>query len=323
MDLNRGMPPSSALPSKRSRGLRTGVAAVGFVLALAAVGLLAYRLVSGRSLGLRSAISNAGHSVSRTILAVVNSRSVTRSSHGRYTNVVFLHQSVGRNLIAQGGVREILAAEGYSFWDQDYSVHGLLGPDGLPEGFGYNVPDDNTNPDGLARIFGQPEYGLPWNTLSGLLQHEVIIFKSCFPASNITDDAHLRAYQEDYALIRAVMGKHPDKLFIVVTPPPLNPIETDFDTARRARAFSEWMQSSAFLQGHANVITFDLFGSLAEPDGPSPDANMLRQEYREGTDSHPNALANQIVGRLFAEFILTSTSEYASVEANGPSISAE
>jgi len=156
-----------------------------------------------------------------------------------------------------------------------------------------------------------------------LLQHEVIIFKSCFPAGNITDDEHLRAYQEDYTRLRTVMAKHPDKLFIVVTPPPLNPVETDSDTARRARAFSEWMQSSAFLQGHSNIVTFDLFGSLAEPDGPWPDANMLRQPYREGTDSHPNALANEIVGRLFAEFILTSTSEYAGVEANGPAISAE
>jgi len=296
---------------KRPRKPWVWLAVIGGIPLIMLAGPLSYRLVTGRSLGLRSAAARTARLIIHPLLAAWDSRSVRGSSQGRWTNVVFLHHSVGRALVDQGDVRERLAAAGFSFWDQDYNEYGLRGPDGVPVGYGYNVPEDNTDPDGLVRIFMQHAYELPWNTFSGLLQHEVIIFKSCFPVSNIADDEQLRAYQDDYLLMRNVMDEHTDRLFIVVTPPPLNPAETSPAAAGRARAFSQWLQSPEYLQGHPNVVTFDLFGSLAEPDGRAQDANMLRQEYREGTDSHPNELANQTVGPLFADFILQSTSAYA------------
>lgn len=106
--------------------------------------------------------------------------------------MVWLHHSVGNNLIEQGGVRELFTAAGYQFWDQGYNWQQLRDPNGRTTGYAYTVPDDNTDPDGLARIFSQPAYDLPLNTLSGLLQHEVILFKSCFPASAIGTDADLQ-----------------------------------------------------------------------------------------------------------------------------------
>jgi len=38
--------------------------------------------------------------------------------------------------------------------------------------------------------------------------------------------------------------------------------------------------------------------------------NMLRADYREGKDSHPNELANQTIGPLFADFIVEATQTY-------------
>src|SRR4030042_1160100 len=87
------------------------------------------------------------------VRAVLDHRSIQES--GRFTNVVFLHHSTGGNLIPQGGVRERLSQAGYAFWDQGYNDQGLNRPDGSATGYSYHVPDDNTDPDGLARVFSQ------------------------------------------------------------------------------------------------------------------------------------------------------------------------
>jgi len=239
------------------------------------------------------------------------------SSRGDLTNVIFLHHSVGRNLINQGGVRERLTAAGFQFWDHDYNWEGLTRPDGALAGYSYGIPDDNTDPDGLARIFAQRVYAWPLNALSGLMQHEVIAFKSCFPTSNVASDEQLEQYKTWYLGMREVMDRYPDHIFIVVTPPPLNPAATTPEVAARARAFADWLKSDEFLASHPNVFTFDLFGLLAEDDPAAPDFNMLRATYREGEDSHPNELANQTIGPLFADFIVETVQTYRARLAEG------
>lgn len=245
-----------------------------------------------------------------TLRAVLASSQVKGYSHGNFTNIIFLHHSVGRNLINEGGLREALQKAGLDLWDQDYNFRGLRDPQGRNTGWGYEVPDENTNPDGLANLFAQPLLDQPWNAFTGLMQHEVIIFKSCYPASGILSDAQLAEYKQEYLQMRTVMDAHPDHLFFVLTPPPMNPAETNLEQAKRARAFARWLSSDEFLRGHANVMTFDLFDALAEPDSQAADANMLRAAYRVGSDSHPNAAGNQTVAPEMARFIIQSIEEY-------------
>jgi hypothetical protein len=284
------------------RCIRLGI---GIVVLLALLGGLAWGL---RGRGLRSVLVSWARAVAGTVKAVLDSSSVVVG--GDFTNVIFLHHSTGRNLIEQGGVREVFSATGYDLWDHGYNDQGLTRPDGTPAGYSYNVPNDNTDPDGFARIFSQRLYPWPLNAFSGLMQHEVIIFKSCFPVSSITSDAQLEQYRAYYLQMREMTDQHPDHIFVVVTPPPLNPAATNAEAAARARAFAEWLKSEEFLVGHANLCTFDFFDLLAEPDATSPEHNMLRAEYREGTDSHPNELANQTIGPLFAEFIIKRVQSY-------------
>lgn len=226
-----------------------------------------------------------------------------------FTDVIFLHHSTGSNLIAQGNVREGLTALGYDFWDHGYNYQGLRDPDGNSTGINYNIPGDNTNPDGFANIFAQTLYAEPTypdppaNAFSGLMRHEVIAFKSCFPASAISSEAMLEQYKTWYRSIRDRADTHPDHIYIAFSPPPLNPASTDADDAARARAFAEWLKSSEYLAGHPNLFSFDFFDLLAEPDPGQPDYNMLRAEYRNGTDSHPNATANAIIGPIFVAFV--------------------
>jgi len=275
----------------------TVLRAVGFALAL----LLIVGLVLGRSVVRRLSSAAKSH-----MLAVLDAPQVTASRQGRYTDIIFLHHSVGTNLIEQGGVRERLTEAGYTFWDHGYNGDGLRGPDGSNRGYNLFVPDDNTDPDGLSMIFGQEPYPLPLNTLSALLQHDVIVIKSCFPNSQISSDGQLGQLKQLYLDMRNTMDKHPDKLFIVITQPPLNPAETNAENAARAHALATWLASDEFLHGQSNVTTFNLFDQLADGDPASPDYNMLRREYQDGADSHPNRLANETIGPAFADFIIAA-----------------
>lgn len=219
--------------------------------------------------------------------------------HEGATSIIFLHHSTGANLIEQGGVRERLSELGYAFYDHGYNGDGLVLADGTWTGENFDVPDDNTNPDGFATVFAQPLNDPPDNTFSYLMQYDAIIFKSCFPVSNIESDEQLDEYKSYYLSIRDRIDEFPDTLFIIVTQPPQIPADTDRDAATRARAFSDWLASDEFLSGHPNVFTFNFFDQLADPSN-----NMLRKQYRTSEDdAHPNERANEAVAPVFCDFV--------------------
>ena len=224
-----------------------------------------------------------------------------------FSQIIFLHHSVGADLIQQGGVRQSLTELGYQFYDHGYNGDGLVLADGTPAGRDFDIPDDNTDPDGFADIFAQPLDDPPDNTFSHLMQYDVIAFKSCYPVSNIESDAQLAEYKSHYLSIRARMDQYPNKIFIVVTPPPEIPADSDSQAAARARDFADWLASAEYLDGHPNVFTFNFFDLLADPA-----TNMLRADYRtDESDAHPNELADQTVGPLFVDFIDQSIKTYS------------
>jgi hypothetical protein len=275
---------------------------IGIIVLLAL--LVGLALVGLRGRGLRTR-ARAAVSLCK---AVLDRASV--ESNGDYTDVVFLHHSAGRNLIAQGGVRERLTEAGFRFWDHDYNREGLTRPDGTRAGYSYSIPDDNTDPDGFARVFSQRLFSRPLNSFSGLMEHDVIVFKSCFSVNHITSDSQLEQYRAHYLQMRQVMDQHLDHVFIIVTPPPLNPAASDAEASARARAFANWLKSDEFLLGHPNVFTFDFFDLLAEEAPLAPDLDMLRLEYRQGDDSHPSEQANRAIGPVFADFVVEVVETY-------------
>jgi hypothetical protein len=235
---------------------------------------------------------------------------VGHSVSAQATRIIFLHHSCGQNLINEGGVREGLTALGYEFYDHGYNEEGLRLADGSYTGTNFDVPGDNTDPDGFAAIFAQPLHDPPDNTFSHLMQYDVIAFKSCFPTSNIADDYQLNEYMSYYLAIRDRVDQHPEKVFIVVTQPPQVPGASDSAEATRARAFTQWLQSDEYLAGHPNVFVFDFFGLLAGSD------NFLRPEYRyDDYDGHPNEQANREIGPQFVAFIDEAIRSY---EGGGP-----
>ncbi len=229
-------------------------------------------------------------------------------------NIFFLHHSTGRNLIEEGNVRSAVHTYNVSrgaaveFWDHDYNYIGLRNAAGAYLGYNYGIPGDNTYPDGLHTL---------WTTSNAardaiLANHQVIAFKSCYPACDIDSEAELQQYKDWYLDMRDVFDQHPTKTFVVVSPPPRHRLATDAAAATRARAFAEWLGSAEYLSGHANIVYYDLFDRMAHADDGSGQANCLRYEYERShasTDSHPNVLANQSEAPEFIQFLLDTAAE--------------
>ena len=230
-------------------------------------------------------------------------------------NILFIHHSVGQSLIRDGSVREILTEAGFDFWDHGYNhpEFGLRNEKGEPSGC-YWITDNDTNPYGLANLFGLDPDGK--NAFNKILEkHDVIIFKSCFPASRIKEDSLIKDlvdpkrrsiynYKRHYLNIRSTAEKFPEKFFLIVTQPPLHPSATNKEEAKRARAFVEWLKSKDYLNGYRNLFVFDYFSLLADPE-----TSMLRSAYQiepNGKNSHPNAVANMLIGPQFADFIINT-----------------
>ncbi len=241
------------------------------------------------------------------------------------TNLFMLHHSTGRNVIEEGDVRgwidthNLSEGAAFEFWDHDYNHIGLTGPDGTKLETSYGIPDDNTDPDGLLTLWTTPNDARD----QILANHEVIAFKSCYPASDIESDTELETRKAWYLAMRDVFDQHPDKVFVVMSQPPLHRLNTNKDAADRARAFANWLKSDAYLAGHDNVVCLDFFDQFAAPDDGADTANMLRWEYERShysSDSHPNTHANEIVGPWFAAKLVDAASalDAALTDAGAP-----
>lgn len=155
--------------------------------------------------------------------------------------------------------------------------------------------------------------------------YNVIIFKHCYPGSAITDDPanpsasspvkSIANYKLQYRALRTLMDGYPENKFIVWTLAPLHRLATNSAAAAKARQFTDWVKNDWLTedgQSHPNIYIFDFWGYTAESN-PTPaqgKVNCLKYEYEymhENTDdSHPNTLANETVGPLFAQFIVNT-----------------
>jgi hypothetical protein len=126
-------------------------------------------------------------------------------------------------------------------------------------------------------------------------ENQVVMFKSCFPNSQISgnpsDPANtgsnpLRGQAAGSAMTVAnvkgiyndllpYFAAHQDKLFVLVVPPPLAGDATDASHAANARAVANWLVTDWLANyNHNNVAVFDFFNVLTS-NGGSADVNDL------------------------------------------------
>ncbi len=191
--------------------------------------------------------------------------------------LIFIHHSTGENWLSDGygDLGRALAANNYFVSDTNYG----WGPDSIgdrtdipnwPEWFRsqqtpvymnalYNESGQNAS---YTRAFGDP---------GG--ENAIILFKSCFPNSALegnpddppNPDGWLSVGHAKYVYndILRYFATRPDKLFIVITAPPLS----DGTYARNARAFNNWLVYDWLAENnypHNNVAVFDFYNILTD-----------------------------------------------------------
>jgi len=193
--------------------------------------------------------------------------------------LIFIHHSTGENWLADGygNLGRELAANNYFVSDTNYG----WGPNGI--GDNTDIPswmewfrgaETPTYMNALLNESGQnADYTRTFSDPGG--ENSIIMFKSCFPNSELTgspndppgtyEDLSVGGAKYVYNQLLQFFTSRPDKLFIVITAPPLS----DGTYARNARAFNLWLVNDWLNENQYaldNVAVFDFYNILTGPD---------------------------------------------------------
>jgi len=230
--------------------------------------------------------------------------------------LIFIHHSVGENWLTDddGGLGRTLDESNYYVSDTNYG----WGPDGIGDSTDYyNWVDWFLGPESsriLDALYNENEqnsyYTRSLSDPGG--ENEIIMFKSCYPNSDLEGSPDETPSDGDwytvghakyvYNQILDYFATRPDKLFVVITPPPL----LDPTNAENSKQFSRWLVEDWLEENgypYANVVVWDLHNVLTDPDNHhrfhggeveyTIDNGPATLYYDSDGDEHPNSDGNQ------------------------------
>ncbi len=244
---------------------------------------------------------------------------------GATTKLVFIHHSTGQNWLEDwhGELGQGLMNANYFVSDTNYG----WGPHGAGDltdiGHWWIWFRSENRDDILGALYANSDQHTEFSRLGSDPggENEIIMFKSCFPNSQLggsadqvptAGDNPLRwedAWSEHmtvgnakgiYNDLLVYFAERQDKLFVVITAPPLSAAETDGHHAANARAFNNWLANDWLRDyPHRNVAVFDFYNVLTSPDNHHwVQDNQVRHQVNNGQntsayasdewDSHPN-----------------------------------
>jgi hypothetical protein len=262
------------------------------------------------------------------LILTVSLNSCKQKENTSDMNIIYLHHSTG-GVIWQGEKASILtrAARKIStgFADaiggkaklpslfekynketnKNYLIKEMIFPKASPYGW-HNYPYDYYN-IWVKHAGSEPYMEEP--TLELLTKdYQVIIFKHCFPVSNIqadkdtadinSDYKSLANYKLQYAALKDKLHEFPDTKFIVWTGASLVKSAVSEDEAKRAKDFFTWVTNEWDLPGD-NIYIWDIY-SLETERGL-----YFKDEYASSpSDSHPNSeFAIRVAQLLFNRIV--------------------
>jgi hypothetical protein len=270
-------------------------------------------------------------------LARAELESFSAAPQAEPTGIVFLYHSIGSHLLADegpddgsgrthpngGGLRALLVANNFRVHEATYGSK--LGED--TDMFHW-LPKFSEHMDRILDTAEQDEL-LPAGE-----RNRVVMFKSCFPNNYFR--AHGTAphnplgpaltvenAKASFSALLPVFRRHPDRLFVYLTTPPLvrdtsaEPVvkaavkkllgrpsaREQLDAfARRARRFRDWLVApDGWLRDYEphNVAVFDLADVLTNGRA----SNFLGYPSLDGRDPHPNSRGNRRVASRLVPFL--------------------
>jgi hypothetical protein len=209
--------------------------------------------------------------------ALLSAQADNPSPPAKTVKLIFIHHSCGENWLADnhGRLGRALAQNNYFVSDTNYG----WGPNGIGDRTDItDWPEWFTDPRSsryLKALYKEGGKHSPYTrTLSDPGgKNQIIIFKSCFPNSNLEgrpndppargDGLTVGNAKAIYKELLTYFATRPDKLFIVITAPPVQ----DGRHAANARAFNTWLVTK-WLAGYKgkNVAVFDFYNVLTGPN---------------------------------------------------------
>ena len=249
-------------------------------------------------------------------------------------NLLFIHHSCGAALLAEpgekegeyclysshpngGGLRALLEKNNYSVHEATY---------------GSKIGQDTDICHWNAKFRDHMDIILKTDLQDKLYSdgsiNNIVLFKSCYPASEIKAEGNppgdpnssektIANYKATYKNLLSYFSQYPKTLFVVVTAPPIvkplmNPVKEFLKDligdgpeamGNRARRFNDWLKDveSGWLSdyGLKNVVVFDFYDILTAR-GKS---NWAEFPTRGGKNSHPNSQGNSKAAQEFIPFI--------------------
>ena len=292
----------------------------GLLLAASSVLLLACGGGSGGSSSTSSASSGSGatssssgstgssssgsSSGSSTSSSSSSGSSTSGANVGADAKIIFLHHSTG-GVIWDGGVDSWISSYNAAHSTR-YQITERAFPSGSPypwENYPYDYWNIWVSHAGSQAYMEEP-------TLEMLTaQYNVIVWKHCFPVSDIEADTGsasvssatktLENYKLQYAALKTKMHEFPNTRFIVWTGSARIEAETTPEQATRAREFATWVKQTWDEPGD-NIFVWD-FRELETEGGL-----YLPAKYSAG-DSHPNTTLAQMIAPWFGQRVVDVT----------------
>jgi hypothetical protein len=195
-------------------------------------------------------------------------------------NLVFIHHSVGENWLNDGLCQ--------SLNDRGYNVADIY--------YGWREYGDRTdtvdwpmwfNDEVMSLVYQETGNMTAPNTLRPAPgENTIVMFKSCFPNSDVGSD--ISDEQAIYNSLVPYVQEHPDKMFVLVTSPPMQEISDP----QKTRELCDWLtdRQSGWLADltTGNVFVFDLYNVLT--DSAAHHRLVDGQEVHESVPGH-NTLA--------------------------------
>jgi hypothetical protein len=208
--------------------------------------------------------------------------------------LIFIHHSCGGNWLADETIHHPSGGLGQALMNNNYFVSATnygWGPYGI--GNRTDIPDWPewfTGPhrdEIMSAVYSETGQNIGgfggWTRMPDPdpgRENEIIIFKSCYPNSDLygePDDPPRDDPNDQYTVANAkavyndiltYFATRQDKLFVVITAPPLIEGATTAHRAANARAFNNWLWND-WLDGyeHDNVAVFDYYNVLTSNGG--------------------------------------------------------
>ena len=205
--------------------------------------------------------------------------------------LIFIHHSTGENWLTDGygNLGRELGRSNYFVSDTNYG----WGPDTI--GDRTDIPNwmewfrSAQTPAYMEALFNESgqHSGYTRTLADPGGENQIILFKSCFPNSALAgspndppgtyEDLSVGGAKYTYNQLLTYFAARPDKLFVVITAPPLS----DASQAKNARAFNQWLVNDWLQENNytaGNVAVFDFYNVLTGANA--------HHRYRDGAIEH-------------------------------------